>query len=107
MALIFCEKHGWKGGEKVSKVLSDKHRSGADIAEEIRDFSFVIEEFECLFYGLQEEIEQLPDTCVNGDFIIQSEGRLDEVLDRITIICGACLVDAMKGAPLPIRVSGG
>lgn len=81
--------NAWNAREKVSKIFSEKYRSGADIAEEVRDFSFVIEDFECLFYGPQEEIEELPDTNANDGFIIQSEGRLDEVLDRITIIRAA------------------
>jgi hypothetical protein len=106
MTMVICKKHGTKGGEKVSKVLYDEFRNGHDISKMIRDFSFVIEEFECLFYGLQEEIEQLPEACVNGNFIVESDERLNEVLERITVMCISCLKEAMNGAPLPVKEGG-
>lgn len=106
MSIIICKIHGWQGGEKVSKILNDEFSSGQDIAERVRDFSFIMEDYECPFYGLEEEIEQLPEACVNGDFIIESDERLDEVLARITVMCGSCLKEAMKGAPLPVKDVG-
>lgn len=106
MALVICEKHGTKGGAKVSKLLHDEFKKGHDISGRIRDFSFIIEDVEWPFYGLQEEIEQIPETCVNGDFIIQCEVRLNDVLDRITVMCISCLKETMNGAALPIREGG-
>jgi hypothetical protein len=106
MTMCFCEKHGPQPCEKVSKILYDEFRNGNDLSKNIRDFSFFIEDLEWPFYGLQEEIEQLPEVCVNGDFIIQSEERLNEVLGRITIICIACLKDAINGAPFPVKEGG-
>jgi hypothetical protein len=106
MTMVICKKHGTKGGEQVSKILHDEFRNGHDISKRIRDFSFVIEDFECPFYGLQEEIEQLLEVCVNGDFIVQSDERLSEVLGRITVMCISCLKEAMNGAPLPVKEWG-
>ena len=103
MAMVICKKHGSKGGEKVSKILHDEFRNGHDISKKIKDFSFIIEDLEWPFYGLQEEIEQLPEMCVGGDFIVENEERLNEVLGRITIMCGSCLKEAMNGAPLPVK----
>jgi len=106
MTICFCEKHGRQPCEKVSKILYDAFRNNDDISGKVRDYSFVIEDFEWPFYGLQEEAEQLRETCINGNFIFQSEERLNEVLDRLTIICLACLKEAMNGAPLPVKESG-
>lgn len=106
MTICFCEKHGTQPCEKVSKILYDEFRNGNDISENIRDFAFVIEDLEWPFYGLQAEIEQLSEICVGGDFIVQSEGRLNEDLERITIICIACLKEAMNGAPFPVKEGG-
>jgi len=106
MTICFCEKHGRQPCEKVSKVLFDAFRNGHDISKNIRDFSFVIEDFEWPFYGLQEEIGQLPEICVNGDFLVQSEERLGEVLRRVTVMCLSCLKEAMNGAPLPVKEDG-
>lgn len=103
MTICFCEKHGTQPCEKVSKILYEEFLHGNDISERIRDFSFMIEDLEWPFYGLQEEVDQLPEICVNGDFIINSEERLNAVLDRITIICIACLKEAMNGSPLPVK----
>lgn len=91
MTMVICEKHGWQAGEKVSKILYDAFRNGHDISKKISDFSFVIEDLEWPFYGLQEEVEQLPEICVRGDFIVESDERLSEVLERITVMCIACL----------------
>ena len=104
--MVICKKHGTKGGAKVSKILSDKLRGGHDISKDIRDFSFVIEDLEWPFYGLQEEIEQLQEVCVNGDFIVQTEERLNEVLGRITVVCISCLKEEMHGMPLPVKGNG-
>jgi hypothetical protein len=104
--MVICKKHGPKGGEKVSKLLYDEFKKGHDISRRMRDFSFVIEEYECPFYGLQEEIEQLPEACVNGDFIVQNDERLSEVLGRITVMCISCLKEAMNGEPLPVKGGG-
>ena len=87
MTMVICEKHGWQAGEKVSKSLNEEFSKGHDISEKIKDFSFIIEDYECPFYGLQEEVEQLPEVCLNGDFIVQSDERLGEVLERITVMC--------------------
>jgi hypothetical protein len=106
MTICFCEKHGQQACEKVSKILYEEFINGHDISKKIRDFSFFIEDLEWPFYGLQAEIEQLPEACVNGDFIVQSEERLNKVLERITIICFACLKEAMHGAPLPVKEGG-
>jgi hypothetical protein len=106
MAMIICKKHGPKGGEKVSEILYDEFRNGRDISKRVRDFSFIIEDLEWPFYGLQEEVEQLPEMCAGGDFIVQNEERLGEVLGRITIMCGSCLKEAMNGAPLPVKDGG-
>ena len=106
MTMVICEKHGWQAGEQVSKILRDEFINGHDISEKIRDFAFVIEEYECPFYGLQEEVEQLPEICVRGDFIVQSDERLSEVLERITVMCIACLKEATNGAPLPVKEGG-
>ena len=105
MTMVICEKHGWQAGEKVSKVLNEAFRNGRDTSEKIRDFSFIIEDYECPFYGLQEEVEQLPEICLNGDFIVQSDERLNIVLKRITVMCLSCLKEAMNGAPLPVKES--
>lgn len=105
MTMVICKKHGFKGGGKVSKILYDEFRNGHDISKKIRDFSFVIEDYECPFYGLQEEIKELPETCINGDFMVQSDERLNEVLERITVMCGSCLKEAMNGASLPVKDS--
>ena len=43
---------------------------------------------------------------MNGDFIVQSDERLNEVLGRITVMCGSCLKEAMNGAPLPVKEGG-
>lgn len=94
------------GKRKASKRLHIEFRSGHDISREIRDFSFIIAEYKCPFYGLQEEIEQIPESCVNGDFIIQNDERLVEVLGRITVMCLACLKQAMKGESLPVKEGG-
>lgn len=104
MTMIICEKHGCQAGEEVSKILRDEFRKGHDISKKVRDFSFIIDDFECPFYGLQDEIEQLPEICSNGDFIIQSDERFVEVLGRITVMCLVCLKESMKGAPLPVKV---
>jgi hypothetical protein len=106
MTMCFCERHGWQPCEKVSKSLNDEFRHGHDIAEKIRDFSFIIEDFEWPFYGLQEETEQLPEICAIGDFIFQSEERLNAALGRLTVICLACLKEAMNGAPFPVKEGG-
>lgn len=106
MTICVCEQHGRQPCEKVSKVLYDEFRIGHNISERVRDFSFVIEDFEWPLYGLQEETEQLPEGCVNGNFIFQSEERLNDALGRLTIICLACLKEAMNGAPLPIKEGG-
>jgi hypothetical protein len=106
MTIIICEKHGRQPGEEVSKFLRGEFRNGRDISKRIRDFSFVMDDCDFPFYGLQEEIEQLPEVCVNGDFLVQSEERLVEVLGRITVICLSCLKEAMNGAPLPVREGG-
>ena len=103
MTMVICKSHGAKGGEQVSKILSNKLRSGHDISRDIRDFSFVIEDLEWPFYGLQEEVAQLPETCVNGDFHIHTDARLNEVLGRITVVCISCLKEAMHGMPLPVK----
>lgn len=106
MTICFCKKHGRQPCEKVSEVLYEEFKNGRDISKKIRDFSFVIEDLEWPFYGLQEEIEQLPEMCVNGDFLLQNEERLNAVLKRITVMCLACLKEAMHGAPLPVKESG-
>ena len=106
MTMVICKKHGWQAGEKVSKILHAEFKNGDDISKKIRDFLFVIEEYECPFYGLQQEIEQLPEICVNGDFIVESDERLGEVLGRITVMCLSCLKEAMNGASLPVKDSG-
>lgn len=106
MTIVICEKHGRQAGEKVSKTLNDEFRNGSEISSKIRDFSFVIEEYECPFYGLQEEVEELPEICAGGDFIIKSDERLSEVLGRITVMCLACLRETMNGAPLPVKRGG-
>jgi hypothetical protein len=106
MTILNCEKHGQQPGEKVSKTLFNEFKDGHDLSQKIRDFSFVIEDYECPFYGVQEEIGQLPELCTGGNFIVQSDQRLDEVLGRITVMCLSCLKDAMKGALLPVRDSG-
>lgn len=62
MTIILCEEHGWQAGEQVSKTLFNQFQNGSDISTRIRDFSFVIEEYECPFYGLYEEVEQLSET---------------------------------------------
>lgn len=103
MTMCFCEKHGRQLCEKVSKILYNEFRNGYDISKKTREFSFVIEDVEWPFYGLQEEIEELPEVCINGDFIVQSEERLNDVLERITILCLGCLKDAMNGAALPVK----
>lgn len=87
MVIIICKKHGWQPGEKVSKVLYEEYKNGRDISKKIADFSFVIEDLEWPFYGLQEEIAQLPEVCVNGDFLVQNDERLSAVLKRITVMC--------------------
>lgn len=104
MTICFCKKHGMQPCEKISKILYDEFVKGNDIAGSIRDFSFVIEDLEWPFYGLQEEIYHLPEICVNGSFNIAGEKRLNVVLDRITIICIACLTEAMNGLPLPVKL---
>ncbi|QBE63632.1 hypothetical protein [Pseudoduganella lutea] len=86
--------------------MDNEIKDGHDVSTRIREFSFVIEDLEWPFYGLQEEIEQLPEVCINGDFIVQSEDRLNDVLDRITILCLGCLKEAMNGAALPVKESG-
>ena len=106
MSFGFCEKHGWMGGEQVSKLLYEKYRNGQDISESVRDFSFVIDDLDWPFYGLLEEIGQMTEACVGGDFTIESDERLSEVLGRITIICVSCLKEAMHGAPLPVKEGG-
>lgn len=103
MTMVICEKHGWQAGEKVSKILYAEYRNGHDLSKKTREFAFVIEDVEWPFYGLQEEIEELPEVCINGDFIVQSEERLNDVLERITILCLGCLEDAMNGAALPVK----
>jgi hypothetical protein len=106
MTMCFCEKHGPQPCEKVSKTLYDEFRNGNDISKKIRDFSFVIEDLEWPFYGLQEEVEQIPEDCVNGNFILSNEERLNEVLGRITIICVACLKGALNGEPFSVKKNG-
>lgn len=103
MTMVICKRHGPKGGEQVSKFLYDEFKNGHDISEKIKDFSFVIDDYECPFYGIQEEMEQLPEICMGGDFIVQSDERLSEVLGRITVMCVACLKEAMSGASLPVK----
>ena len=49
---------------------------------------------------------RLPEMCVRGDFIVQSDERLSEVLERITVMCLACLKGAMLGAILPVKEGG-
>ena len=106
MALVICEKHGTKGGAKVSKLLYDEFKKGRDISGRVMDFSFIMEDIEWPFYGLEEEIEQIPEACVNGEFIIQCEERLNDALGRITVICMSCLKEAMNGAALPVKEGG-
>lgn len=106
MTICICEKHGRQPGEKVSNVLYDEFKSGLDISKRMRDFSFIIEDCEWPFYGLEEEVEQLPENCLNGNFIVQSEERLNYVLQRITVMCVACLKEAMNGASLPVKEGG-
>jgi hypothetical protein len=106
MTICFCKKHGRQPCAKVSKFLLDEFRSGGDISKNIENFSFVIEDIEWPFYGLQDEIGQLPEVCVNGGFSVQSDDRLNEVLGRITVMCGSCLKEAMNGMPLPVRKGG-
>ena len=100
---MFCEKHGHQPCEKASKNLYNELKNGHDISRRLREFAFVIEDFEWQFYGLKEEIEQLPEVRVNGNFIVQSEERLNDVLERITILCLGCLREAMNGAALPVK----
>lgn len=106
MTICFCEKHGRQPCEKVSKYLDNELKNGHDISKRLREFAFVIEHFEWPFYGLQEEVEQIPEVCINGNFIVQSEERLNDVLERITILCLGCLKEAMNGAALPVKSSG-
>lgn len=106
MTICFCKKHGRQPCAKVSKFLFDEFANGSDISKKIRDFSFVIEDLEWPFYGLQDEVAQLPEACVNGDFIVESDERLNEVLRRITVMCGSCLKEAMNGASLPVKEGG-
>ena len=106
MGIIICEKHGRQPGEEVSKFLRDEFRNGHDISKRIRDFLFVMDDCDFPFYGLQEEIEQLPEPCVNGNFIVQSDERLVEVLGGLAVMCLSCLKEAMNGAPLPVKESG-
>ena len=103
MSIVFCSKHGKQPGEKVSKCLLREFEKGEDISKEIRDFSFVLEDYECPFFGLQEEVGQLPETCKGGDFLISNDDRLAEVLGRITVMCLACLKESMRGNYLPAR----
>lgn len=100
------QKHGVQAGETVSKILHAEFINGNDLSKKIRDFSFIMEDYECMFYGLQMEVEQLPETCVGGDFTFQSEPQLNEVLGRITVMCLACLKEAMNGEPLPVKDGG-
>ena len=86
--------------------MNEEFSKGHDISKKIKDFSFIIEDYECPFYGLQEEVEQLPEVCVNGDFIVQSDERLGEVLERITVMCFSCLKEATNGVRLPVKQSG-
>lgn len=103
MSIIFCSKHGRQPGEKVSKYLLEEFKKGSDISTKTKDSSFVFEDYECPFYGLQEESEQLPETCEGGDFFVQNDERLGEVLERITVMCLSCLKEAMRGNSLPVR----
>lgn len=103
MTMCFCEKHGWQPGEEVSKFLRSEFIGGQDISRRIRDFSFVIEDVEWPFYGLVEEMEQLPEICTDGDFIIKTDERLSELLRQLTVMCFSCLKEAMDGAPLPVK----
>ncbi|WP_169788000.1 hypothetical protein [Caldimonas brevitalea] len=83
--------------------MSERLSQGLDFTENIRDFSFVCDDYECPFYGLREEIDQIPDDHSEGVFEVRSDERLHELLSRITVVCVACLKDAMKGLPLPER----
>ncbi len=103
MTMIICKKHGYQGGEQVSKFLYEECKAGHDISKRTKDFSFIIEDYECPFYGLQDEIAQLAEVCTNGNFVIGSDERLSQVLGRITVMGLQCLKEAMNGAPLPVK----
>jgi hypothetical protein len=106
VTICFCTKHGRQPCEKVSKTLFDAFKNGGNISRIVRDFSFLMEDLEWPFYGLREEVEHLSEVCVDGGFTIQSDERLNEVLGRITVMCFACLKEAMNGAPLPAKEDG-
>lgn len=106
MTMCLCGKHGRQACGKVSKLLSEELKKGNDISTRIRDFSFLIDDIEWPFFGLEEEVQELPERYVNDDFLVETEERLGEVLDRITVVCLACLKEAMHGARLPVRETG-
>lgn len=103
MTIMMCESHGRQPGEKVSKRLLEKFQQGHDISDEVRDFAFVIEDYECPFFGLEEEIQEIPEVHDQGAFQVETDERLSELLGRVTVMCLACLKGAMNGRPLPDR----
>jgi hypothetical protein len=105
MSIVMCPIHGTQPGERVSTALLESFQRGVDIADDIRDFAFVMEDYECSFFDLANEANDIRETFDQGVFSVGTEERLNVLLCRMRMMCLACLKASLKGRPLPHRLA--